>query len=82
MHVVQKKLADLQAQFEENTRKKQQLEHDVDLCSKKLDRLLVTHTQPRSQASELIPHVQVLIAKTGHGEDLGTRLPTHAEHLD
>ena len=36
--MVQKKLADLQAQFEENTRKKQQLEHDVDLCSKKLDR--------------------------------------------
>ena len=44
MRVVQKKLADLQAQFAENTRKKQQLEHDVDLCSKKLDRLLVTHT--------------------------------------
>ena len=38
LHTVQKKLADLQASFDENNRKKQQLEHDVDMCSKKLDR--------------------------------------------
>ncbi len=35
---VQKKLADLQASFKENNDKKQQLEKDVDICSKKLDR--------------------------------------------
>lgn len=38
LHTVQQKLADLQASFDENNRKKQQLEHDVDMCSKKLDR--------------------------------------------
>lgn len=38
LHAVQKKLADLQASFDENNQKKQQLEHDVDMCSKKLDR--------------------------------------------
>ena len=38
LRAVQKKLADLQASFEENNSKKQQLEKDVDLCSKKLDR--------------------------------------------
>ena len=38
LHTVQKKLADLQASFDENNQKKQQLEHDVDMCSKKLDR--------------------------------------------
>ena len=41
MQAVQKKLAELQAQFEENNRKKLQLERDVDLCSKKLDRCIV-----------------------------------------
>ena len=35
---VQQKLAYLQAQFNENTAKKEQLERDVDMCSKKLDR--------------------------------------------
>ena len=38
LHAVQKKLADLQAQFDENNAKKKQLETDVDMCSKKLDR--------------------------------------------
>lgn len=38
LRTVQQKLADLQASFDENNRKKQQLEHDVDMCSKKLDR--------------------------------------------
>lgn len=38
LRTVQKKLADLQASFDENNQKKQQLEHDVDMCSKKLDR--------------------------------------------
>lgn len=38
LRAVQKKLADLQASFDENNQKKQQLEHDVDMCSKKLDR--------------------------------------------
>lgn len=38
LQTVQKKLADLQASFDENNRKKEQLEHDVDMCSKKLDR--------------------------------------------
>lgn len=38
LHEVQQKLADLQAQFNENTAKKEQLERDVDMCSKKLDR--------------------------------------------
>lgn len=38
LYTVQKKLADLQASFDENNRKKQQLEHDVDMCSKKLER--------------------------------------------
>lgn len=38
LKAVQKKLADLQASFEENNRKKLQLETDVDLCSKKLTR--------------------------------------------
>ena len=35
---VQKKLADLQDSFKENNTKKMQLESDVDLCSKKLNR--------------------------------------------
>lgn len=38
LRTVQQKLADLQASFDENNRKKQQLERDVDMCSKKLDR--------------------------------------------
>ena len=38
LRAVQKKLADLQSSFEENNAKKQQLEVDVDLCSKKLMR--------------------------------------------
>ena len=38
MKAVQDKLADLQAQFEENTKKKADLEYQVDMCSKKLDR--------------------------------------------
>jgi dynein heavy chain len=39
LRAVQKKLADLQASFEENNAKKKQLEIDVDVCSKKLMRL-------------------------------------------
>ena len=35
---MQQKLASLKAQFEENNKKKLQLEHDVDQCSKKLAR--------------------------------------------
>lgn len=35
---VQDKLAELQKQFDENTKKKADLEYQVDLCSKKLDR--------------------------------------------
>ncbi len=38
LKAVQDKLADLQASFDENNRKKIQLETDVDLCSKKLVR--------------------------------------------
>lgn len=38
LRAVQKKLADLQQSFTENNTKKQQLEEDVDLCSKKLER--------------------------------------------
>lgn len=38
LRTVQKKLADLQASFDENNRKKLQLEHDVNMCSKKLER--------------------------------------------
>ena len=38
LRTVQKKLADLQESFTENNNKKQQLEKDVDLCSKKLSR--------------------------------------------
>ncbi len=38
LKAVQQKLADLQASYEENNRKKLQLESDVDLCSKKLIR--------------------------------------------
>ena len=38
---VQDKLADLQASFTENNNKKIQLEEDVDLCSKKLERCVV-----------------------------------------
>lgn len=38
LRAVQKKLADLQESFTENNNKKQQLEVDVDLCSKKLER--------------------------------------------
>ncbi len=38
LHSVQKKLADLQESFTENNSKKQQLEKDVDICSKKLSR--------------------------------------------
>ena len=41
MREVQQKLADLQAQFNENTAKKEQLERDVDMCSKKLDRYIL-----------------------------------------
>ena len=41
LRAVQQKLADLQASFDENNRKKQQLETDVDLCSKKLIRYSV-----------------------------------------
>ncbi len=41
LRVVQKKLADLQASFTENNRKKKQLEKDVDLCSKKLSRYYI-----------------------------------------
>ncbi len=38
LRIVQKRLADLQESFRENNSKKQQLEKDVDLCSKKLSR--------------------------------------------
>ena len=38
LRAVQQKLANLQAQFTENNNKKKQLEVDVDMCSKKLDR--------------------------------------------
>ena len=38
LRAVQQKLANLQAQFKENNDKKKQLEVDVDMCSKKLDR--------------------------------------------
>ena len=38
LRAVQQKLANLQAQFKENNNKKKQLEVDVDICSKKLDR--------------------------------------------
>ena len=38
LRAVQQKLADLQAQFDENMAKKEQLERDVDICTKKLDR--------------------------------------------
>ena len=38
MKEVQDKLAELQKQFDENTKKKADLEYQVDLCSKKLDR--------------------------------------------
>ena len=38
LKAVQDKLANLQASFKENTAKKQQLEVDVDICSKKLGR--------------------------------------------
>ena len=38
MKQVQDKLAELQKQFDENTKKKADLEYQVDLCSKKLDR--------------------------------------------
>lgn len=42
---MQQKLADLQAQFDENMAKKEQLERDVDICTKKLDRYnVLTHT--------------------------------------
>jgi dynein heavy chain len=38
LRAVQQKLADLRAQFDENMAKKEQLERDVDMCTKKLDR--------------------------------------------
>lgn len=41
LRVVQKKLSDLQDRFKENNDKKQQLEKDVDLCSKKLMRYTI-----------------------------------------
>ena len=45
LRAVQQKLADLRAQFDENMAKKEQLERDVDMCTKKLDRWIHTHTQ-------------------------------------
>ena len=47
LRAVQQKLADLRAQFDENMAKKEQLEKDVDMCTKKLDRYTDTllHTQ-------------------------------------
>lgn len=41
LRIVQKKLSDLQESFRENNSKKQQLEKDVDLCSKKLTRYVL-----------------------------------------
>ncbi len=69
LRTVQEKLADLQASFDENNRKKQQLERDVDMCSKKLDRsALIVSTLQSSTVINWIPQSREAYRRTWRRE--------------